>query len=84
MFLLFGTRASDTVVNVVQFVCSYCTVAAGQNVVKRANRFTLFFVPLFSFSTSYYVECSNCGGVTNLTKAQADNSLEWSRRRSAA
>lgn len=65
---------------VVSFVCNYCNSAAQQTVYKRMNRLTLFFIPLFSVSTRYFVECSNCGGVTPLTREQAHHSLEWAAR----
>ena len=29
---------------------------------------TLFFIPLFRWSKSYYVECLNCGTIFNLNK----------------
>ena len=75
MFLLFGSRVSEKIVNVVSFVCRYCGQQAQQNVVKASNRFTLFFVPLFTFSTRYSNECTNCGGSTALTAAQVQHSL---------
>ena len=75
MFLLFGSRVSENIVNVVSFVCHYCGQQAQQNVVKASNRFTLFFVPLFTFSTRYRNECTNCGGSTALTAAQVQHSL---------
>ena len=75
MFLLFGTRVSQQIVNVVAFVCGYCHVDAPQNVIKASNKFTLFFLPLFSFSTRYYNECTNCGGRTALTVDQVQHSL---------
>jgi hypothetical protein len=81
VFLLFGTRASQTIVNVVTFVCGYCGVNARQNVVKLTNKFTLFFVPLFSFSTRYRNECTNCGGQTDLNADQVKRSLSWSQRK---
>ena len=77
MFLLFGTRGSAVILTIVHFACRICGVNAAQRVVRQQNKFTLFFVPLFSFSTSYEVECSNCGGVTDLTKHQAENAIEW-------
>jgi len=80
MFLLFGSRATEQIVNVVSFVCGYCHTNARQDVVKTANRFTLFFVPLFTFSTRYYNECTNCGGRTTLTRAQVDHSLSNAAR----
>ena len=84
MFLLFGSRSSANILTIVHFVCNYCGLSAAQRVVKRQNRFTLFFIPLFSFSTSYYNECTNCRGVTSLTKAQAENALDWAARTSTA
>jgi hypothetical protein len=81
MLLIFGTTLHETLINVVSFVCGYCHVQAPQNVIKRSHRFTLFFLPLFSFSTRYVNQCSNCGAETALTAQQAQNSLEWSARR---
>ena len=51
MFLLFGTRLSQAIINTVMMVCGYCNMRAPQNVIKQSHKFTLFFVPLFSFST---------------------------------
>jgi len=83
MFLLLGTRLSQTVINLVQFVCSNCGVNAQQRVIKQSNKFTLFFVPLFSVSTSYLNECSNCGYATALSPEQAQHSVEWARTHNA-
>ena len=80
MFLLLGSRVVEQIVNVVSFVCGYCGTNARQNVVKASNRFTVFFVPLFSFSTKYYNECTNCGGRTALTVAQVNHSLRDAAR----
>jgi hypothetical protein len=80
VFLLFGSRPSEQIVNIVSFVCGFCTTNARQNVIKSSNKFTLFFVPLFSFSTRYYNECTNCGGRTSLTRAQVDHSLTSAAR----
>ena len=79
MLLIFGNKISDSIFNVVMFVCGFCGVEASQTVIKRSNRFTLFFIPLFPFSTKYINSCSNCGGETALTVDQARNSLSWSR-----
>lgn len=77
MFLLFGTRATATIAFVVSFVCGHCGVLASQQIVREENKFTLFFIPLFSVGTSWFVECSNCGIATPLTREQADHSLQW-------
>jgi uncharacterized Zn finger protein len=75
VFLLFGIRPVLHLLTAVTFRCDYCGRTVAQHVYRKKNRFTLFFVPLFSFSTSYLVECSNCGGTTRLTEAQARRSL---------
>jgi len=77
MLLIFGTRVSAVLIVLVMMVCPHCHVEAQQRVVKHVNKFTLFFIPLFPVSTRYFVECSNCGAATALTKEEADNSVAW-------
>jgi hypothetical protein len=77
MFLILGTRLSQAVINVVSFVCGYCGVLAPQHVVRRRTKFTLFFLPLFTVATRFVNECTNCGGVTELTAEQARHSVAW-------
>ncbi|MCU1445437.1 zinc-ribbon domain-containing protein [Cryobacterium sp.] len=79
MFLLFGTRTSEAVINVVSFVCGYCHTLAEQHVVKRSTKVTLFFVPLVPLSTKHVNVCAQCGGTTALSAAQVRNSLDWAR-----
>jgi hypothetical protein len=79
MFLLFGTRTSEAVINVVSFVCAYCNTMAEQHVVKRSTKVTLFFVPLIPISSSHVNVCTRCGGSTTLTAAQVRHSLDWAR-----
>lgn len=62
MLLLFGIRTRDRLVSTITMVCEVCGVTAGQALVKRTTRFTLFFVPLFPVRRStYHVECAHCG-----------------------
>lgn len=79
MFLLFGTRAYQALVNVVSFACTYCGTLSEQHVIKRSTKFTLFFIPLFPVSTTYLNTCTHCGGSTRLTADQARHSMEWAR-----
>jgi hypothetical protein len=80
MLLIFGSGIREALINVVVFVCGYCQVQAQQNVIKRSNRFTLFFIPLFTFSTRYVNQCTNCGAETPLTEQQVQNSLSSGSR----
>ena len=80
MFLLFGTSVRQALLTVVVFACRFCGRTVDQQVARRSTRFTLFFVPLFTVSKRYSVQCTNCGGVTDLTREQAEHSQEWAAR----
>ncbi|MDQ0894970.1 zinc ribbon domain-containing protein [Agromyces ramosus] len=77
MLLIFGAWPRERVLTVVTFVCEYCRTRASQDVVERATRFSVFFIPLFTVSRQYFVVCSNCGGMTPLTREQATHGVEW-------
>ena len=75
MFLLFGTSVRRTLLVTVVFICGYCDKNVPQRVEKLATRFTLFFVPLFTVRSRYTNQCSNCGGLTELTREKADRAV---------
>ena len=77
VLFIFGTSLSDNVMAVVRNTCGVCGVLTAQTVVKRANKFSFFFIPLFSVGTSYYVECGNCRTATPLSREQAERSVAW-------
>jgi hypothetical protein len=81
VILLFGTRAYLEQIVTVTFVCAFCGLAVPQQVYRRVNRFTLFFLPLFPLSRRHFVECSNCGGTTALSEDQAHHAREWAAAR---
>lgn len=81
MFILFGTRPSVSELLIVQFVCHFCGIDAPQRVFKQTTRFTVFFIPLFSYRKRFSVQCTNCGGTTALTEQQADHALDWAADR---
>jgi hypothetical protein len=77
MFLLLGMRPVATVAFLVTFVCGHCGTRAAQRIIREQQKLTLFFIPLFSFGTSWFVECDHCGTATGLTREQAQHSLRW-------
>ena len=83
MFLLFGMRPVVTVLLVVVFTCGHCGNQARQRIVRQQEKVTLFFIPLFSMGTSWFVECEHCGIATGLTREQAEHSMEWADARGA-
>lgn len=78
MILLFGTTARARLLAIVNFVCGHCHNPAAQRVIENATKFSVFFIPLFTVSRSYYVECTFCGMTTRIDKAQADNYVAFS------
>ena len=50
--------------------CQYCGAYAPQNVQERANRLTLFFIPVLTTSRRYAFTCSNCGQGTGISRTQ--------------
>ena len=45
-------------------------MTAGQVVIRRTTKFSLFFIPLFPVKpASYYVQCTNCGAVRRTDRA---------------
>lgn len=84
MFLLLGTRPVLTLLFTAVFACGQCGTRAEQRIVRQQQRLTLFFVPLFSFSTSWFVECAHCGIATALSRQQAEHGAAWAGAREHA
>ncbi|WP_435624825.1 zinc-ribbon domain-containing protein [Flagellimonas sp.] len=61
MILFFGTRPGKANTKVLPSVaCPYCGQVGTLAAVSQPNYFHLFWIPLFTISTSKYVECSHC------------------------
>jgi hypothetical protein len=72
MFLLFGLRTREHLVSTRSMACEVCGVTAVQALVKRATKFTLFFVPLFPVRPSrYHLDCGNCGAIRPVDRGVA-------------
>ncbi|WP_432031580.1 zinc-ribbon domain-containing protein [Streptomyces antibioticus] len=73
--IIFGTKGYLYQLAILTLVCGGCGNPAAHTLRKRATKFTLFFVPLFPFSTKYATQCTFCGTEQRLTKEQADQLL---------
>ena len=80
MLVIFGTTVRDRVLDTVRFICTFCGVDAPQELVERATRLSIFFIPLLTLGRRHEVVCTRCGGATSLTKDQARHGLEWAER----
>ncbi|WP_327114731.1 zinc ribbon domain-containing protein [Streptomyces sp. NBC_01341] len=73
--IIFGTKGYLYQLAVLTMVCGWCGNPAAHTLRKRVTKFTLFFVPLFPFSTKYATQCTFCGGERKIPKEQADQLL---------
>ncbi|HET7476454.1 MAG TPA: zinc-ribbon domain-containing protein [Dermatophilaceae bacterium] len=77
--LILGFSAKDTLLATLLFVCGHCGVNAPHQLVKRARRFTLFFIPVLPVGTKYLDTCTACGHVIDVPRGQAEAALAQGR-----
>ena len=64
MFLIFGVKTSERPVGSQVMTCEVCGMVAGQVLIRRSTRLSLFFIPLIPVKpASHYLQCTNCGTV---------------------
>lgn len=59
--IVWGFRSRNKVYGQAQFVCSQCHQHSYHSFVRTQRWFTLFFIPVFPFSTTYISRCNMCG-----------------------
>lgn len=70
--IIFGTKGYLYQLAILTLVCGRCGNPAAHTLRKRVTKFTLFFVPLFPFSSKYLMQCTFCGTEQQITKEQAE------------
>jgi hypothetical protein len=70
--IIFGTKGYLYQLAILTLVCDHCGNPSAHTLKKRVTKFTLFFVPLFAFSTKYATQCTFCGAEQKVTKEQAE------------
>lgn len=76
--IIFGTKGYLYQLAILTLVCGRCGNPSAHTLRKRVTKFTLFFVPLFPFSTKYATQCTFCGAEQQVRKDQADELLAHS------
>jgi len=76
MLIIFGTRRMRKQLGVVLMMCARCHRPCAQTIVKIHTWFTLFFIPIFPFSTKYFTVCSMCGGAMSVEHSEAEHLVE--------
>lgn len=72
MLLIFGTKGYREILGVLTLVCRYCGHPAAHRIEQLTNKFTLFFIPLFTVSTHFGMQCAMCGAESQLDRAEAE------------
>jgi hypothetical protein len=70
--LIFGLSAKQVLLATLFYVCEVCGNQAAHQLVKRTNRFSLFFIPLFPVSTRYIDTCAACARTLEVPREQAE------------
>ncbi|MFE0366846.1 zinc-ribbon domain-containing protein [Streptomyces tendae] len=70
--IIFGTKGYLYQLAILTLVCARCGNPAAHTLRKRVTKFTLFFVPLFPFSTKYTTQCTFCGAEQQVTREQTE------------
>lgn len=73
--IIFGTKGYLYQLAILTLVCGWCGNPAAHTLRKRVSKFTLFFVPLFPYSTKFATQCTFCGGEQQIPKEQAEQLL---------
>ncbi|HUD69458.1 MAG TPA: zinc ribbon domain-containing protein [Acidimicrobiales bacterium] len=71
--ILFGFRGRRKRLATVFIECPQCHRTCSQVVARTQRWFTLFFIPIFPFSTKYFTVCSMCSGATKIDRTRAEH-----------
>jgi ribosomal protein L37E len=74
MFLLFGLKTVLRDLPGRMATCQRCGQFVLHPLQERANKFTLFFIPVFTTSRVFDITCTNCGQGSTI-KSRQKNAL---------
>jgi len=70
--VIYGFRSRNKVMGQTQSVCPQCQRSGFQTVVRSSRWFTLYFIPLFPYSTKTIARCNLCGFQYAIDNKQAN------------
>ena len=74
--LIFGTSTKMLQLAMLNLLCAFCGNPSAHSLRKRVTKFSLFFIPLFPIAPAkHYLQCTFCGGASEITKENADQLL---------
>lgn len=77
MFIIWGSRSMDKTLGETErtYQCQHCNNVSHYKIFKRSDWFTLFWIPIFPFSSKYYISCPICNFGSKLKKQDALDQL---------
>ena len=77
MIIIYGTKKTrKTMATIGPYNCNSCSNNNMFNIVRELTWFSLFYIPLVPFRTTYYRVCSTCGTEDLMESAQAKSMIE--------
>jgi DNA-directed RNA polymerase subunit RPC12/RpoP len=70
--LIFGLSVKQFLLATLVYLCETCGTSAPHQLVKRARRLSLFFIPVLTVGRSYLDVCTACGRTLDVPREQAE------------
>ena len=71
--LIIGLGTTVTLLSTHFYACETCGNHGAHELVRRARRFSLFFIPLLTVSRRYADTCLVCGRTLEVSREQAES-----------
>lgn len=77
MFIVWGTKGFEKELGdtIIQDVCPHCSNEVRMQAKQAGRKFTLFWIPLFTISSCYYILCPICYHGKELNKNMIEQYL---------
>lgn len=81
MFIIWGTKSIDKTLGNSQraYQCGHCNNVTNYRIFRRRKWFTLFWIPIFPFSSKYFIACPVCNYGQQISKDEAMEQIQVQR-----
>ena len=69
--VIFGWRTTVQQLMMLTLVCGHCGHQAAHSLTRRVTKPTVFFIPLFTISKKYGMQCTFCGVAYDISPTHA-------------
>lgn len=77
MFIVWGTKGMEKILGNSQrsYQCQHCNNVSNYKIFRRRKWFTLFWIPIFPYSSQYFIACPICNYGAKISKDEAMNQI---------